>query len=257
MLNYPNVKREEVGLWPRDDELDGKIPNIKGIFWQGSDWFNQLTNINKEIEAIRKLELVVCLDATITPSGLWADVLLPIATHFERHDVALPWYKGHYYIHRPKVIEPLGESKTDFQVFTELAYRLEALAPDDTKLKDFGRRYNPRATRDYFRNEVADRVDETYLTAWWKKVQDHQGVTMSWADFKKHGIYKFTFKQPLVAFRDQIDATVAIEYTRLAQWKFDPAVAPVDSPDLASSRGVIDALNREMVTLMAIVSAEP
>ncbi|PRC47197.1 chorismate mutase, partial [Mycobacterium sp. ITM-2017-0098] len=53
------------------------------------------------------------------------------------------------------------------------------------------------------------------------------------------------------AFRDQIDATVAIEYTRLAQWKFDPAVAPTDAPDLASSRGVIDALNREMVTLMA------
>lgn len=53
------------------------------------------------------------------------------------------------------------------------------------------------------------------------------------------------------AFRDQIDATVAIEYTRLAQWKFDPAVAPVDAPDLASSREIIDALNREMVTLMA------
>jgi anaerobic dimethyl sulfoxide reductase subunit A len=110
VLNYPNVKREEIGCWPRDDELDG-VPNIKGIFWQGSDWFNQLTNINKEIEAIKKLELVVCMDSTITPSGLWADVLLPIATHFERHDVALPWYKGHYYIHRPKVIEPLGESR--------------------------------------------------------------------------------------------------------------------------------------------------
>ncbi|MGP4054935.1 chorismate mutase [Mycobacterium sp. 4D054] len=53
------------------------------------------------------------------------------------------------------------------------------------------------------------------------------------------------------AFRDQIDATVAIEYTRLAQWKFDRAAAPVDAPDLASSRGIIDALNREMVTLMA------
>ncbi|HMW53673.1 MAG TPA: molybdopterin-dependent oxidoreductase, partial [Rhodocyclaceae bacterium] len=106
VLNYPNVKREEVGLWPRDDELDGKIPNIKAIWWHGSDWFNQLTNINKEIEAVKKLELVVCADSTITPSGLWADVLLPIATHFERHDVALPWYKGHYYIHRPKTIEP-------------------------------------------------------------------------------------------------------------------------------------------------------
>ncbi|KWX57278.1 chorismate mutase [Mycobacterium sp. NAZ190054] len=53
------------------------------------------------------------------------------------------------------------------------------------------------------------------------------------------------------AFRDQIDATVAIEYSRLAQWKFDPAAAPADAPDLASSRGIIDALNREMVTRMA------
>ncbi len=121
VLNYPNVKREEIGLWPRQDSTDGEIPNIKGIFWQGSDWFNQLTNINKEIEAMEKMELVVCMDSTITPSGLYADVLLPIATHFERHDAALPWYKGHYYIHRPKVIQPMGESKTDFQVFTELA----------------------------------------------------------------------------------------------------------------------------------------
>ena len=23
VLNYPNVKREEIGCWPRDDELDG------------------------------------------------------------------------------------------------------------------------------------------------------------------------------------------------------------------------------------------
>ncbi len=165
VLNYPNVKREEIGCWPRNDELDGKIPNIKGIFWQGSDWFNQLTNINKEIQAIEKLELVVCMDSTITPSGIWADVLLPVATHFERHDVALPWYKGHYYIHRPKVIEPLGESKTDFQIFTELAYRLEALDP--TRLKDLGKRYNPRADRTYFDNP--DAVDEAYLTDWWKK----------------------------------------------------------------------------------------
>ena len=109
VLNYPNVTREEAGLWPRNDALDGVIPNIRGIFWQGSDWLNQLTHINKQIEAIRKLDsygegesLLVCMDSTITPTGIWADYLLPIATHFERHDVALPWYKGHYYIHRPR-----------------------------------------------------------------------------------------------------------------------------------------------------------
>jgi len=200
VLNYPNVKREEIGLWPRDDKLDGTIPNIKGIFWHGSDWFNQLTNINKEIQAIEKLELVVCLDATITPSGLWADYLLPIATHFERHDAALPWHKGHYYIHRPKVIEPLGESKTDFQVFTELCYRLEALDPN---LKGLAKRYNPRADRGYFQNP--DAVDEAYMKAWWEgKVQRNQGVKMSWEEFKRRGVYKFILKEPLVAFRDQI-----------------------------------------------------
>ena len=200
VLNYPNVKREEIGCWPRSDNLDGVIPNIRGIFWQGSDWINQLTNINKEIQAIRKLEaegdkesLFVCMDSTITPTGIWADYLLPIATHFERHDVALPWYKGHYYIHRPRVIQPMGESKTDFQVFTELAYRL-----------GFGPAYNPRASREYFLND--DAVDEAYLEHWWKeRVMHHQGVTMSWEDFKKHGVYKFILDKPHVAFRDQIE----------------------------------------------------
>ncbi len=207
VLNYPNLKREEIGLWPREDALDGKIPNIKGIFWQGSDWFNQLTNINKEILAIEKLELVVCLDSTITPSGIWADVLLPVSTHFERHDVALPWYKGHYYIHRPKVIEPLGESRTDFQILTELAYRLEVLEPG---LKNFGKRYNPRADRNYFDNP--DAVDEAYLQAWWKgSVQPNQKVTMTWEAFKKHGVYKFILDEPHVAFREQIEKGVPFE----------------------------------------------
>jgi len=193
VLNYPNVKREEIGLWPRSDMTDGQIPNVRGIFWQGSDWFNQLTNINKEIEAIKKLDLVVCMDSTITPSGLWADVLFPIATHFERHDVALPWYKGHYYIHRPKVIEPLGESKTDFQVFTELAYRL-----------GFGQRYNPRASRDYFHHN--DRVDEEYLDSWWNnQVIPHQHVEISWEEFKKRGVYKFKLSRPHVAFQDNVE----------------------------------------------------
>jgi anaerobic dimethyl sulfoxide reductase subunit A len=201
VLNYPNVRREEAGLWPRDDHLDGVIPNIKAIFWHGSDWFNQLTNINREIEAIQKLELVVCMDSTITPSGLYADVLLPVATHFERHDVALPWYKGHYYIHRPKVIAPLGESKTDFQIFTELAYRIGDLNPQG--YGSFGRLYNPKATREYFLND--DAVDETYLREWWQnRVMPNQGVTMSWEDFKHHGIYKFKLDKPYVAFEKQI-----------------------------------------------------
>ena len=221
VLNYPHVKREEIGLYPRQDQLDGTIPNIRGIFWQGSDWFNQLTNINKEIQAIKKLDLVVCMDSTITPSGLWADVLLPVATHFERHDVALPWYKGHYYIHRPKVIEPMGESKTDFQIFTELAYRISPV---------LGKAYNPKADRSYF--EHNDAVDEAYLKDWWEhKVMAHQHVDMPWEEFKRRGVYKFKLPEPHVAFREQIEQgkrfptpsgkieILSTELARITDWK--------------------------------------
>jgi len=176
VLNYPNVKREEIGLWPRQDDTDG--------------------HINKEIRAIKKLELVVCMDSTITPSGIWADILLPVATHFERHDTALPWYKGHYYIHRPKVIEPMGESKTDLQIFTELAYRIGGNV--------FGQAFNPKANREYFK--VNDNVDEAYLREWWEgKVMAHQHVDMSWDEFKTRGVYKFKLARPHVAFQDQIE----------------------------------------------------
>ncbi|HPE60439.1 MAG TPA: molybdopterin-dependent oxidoreductase [Thiolinea sp.] len=199
VLNYPNVKREEIGLWPGGRAGDGVIPNIRGIFWQGSDWFNQLTNINKEIQAINKLDLVVCNDSTITPSGLYADVLLPVATHFERHDVALPWYKGHYYIHRPRVIMPMGESKSDFQIYTELAWRLGG--------EQFGRTYNPKANRDYFLDDTA--VDEAYLREWWEtKVMPHQHVDMPWEEFKQRGIYKFKLDRPHVAFQDNVEKGV-------------------------------------------------
>ncbi|MDJ0893324.1 MAG: molybdopterin-dependent oxidoreductase [Gammaproteobacteria bacterium] len=202
VLNYPNVKREEIGCWPRQDATDGQIPNIKGIFWHGSDWFNQLTNINKEIQAIKKLDLVVCMDSTITPSGIWADVLLPVATHFERHDVALPWYKGHYYIHRPKVIQPIGDSKTDFQIFTELAYRIGGDV--------FGKAYNPKATREYFQHD--DAVDDAYLREWWNdKVMAHQHVDMSWEEFKQRGVYKFHLDKPHVAFRGQIEMGIPFQ----------------------------------------------
>ena len=53
-------------------------------------------------------------------------------------------------------------------------------------------------------------------------------------------------------FTDQIDATEAIEYTRFAQWKLDPASSPAVAPDLAASRATIDRLNGEMVEQVAL-----
>jgi len=48
-------------------------------------------------------------------------------------------------------------------------------------------------------------------------------------------------------FGDQINATEAIEYSRFANWKLNPAGAPADSPELSASRSTIDALNQTML----------
>ena len=53
-------------------------------------------------------------------------------------------------------------------------------------------------------------------------------------------------------FTDQIDATEAIESTRIAQWKLDPGSAPSVAPDLSASRAIIDRLNAEMVEQVAM-----
>ncbi|AGB23679.1 chorismate mutase, putative [Mycobacterium sp. JS623] len=52
-------------------------------------------------------------------------------------------------------------------------------------------------------------------------------------------------------FTDQVHATEALEYSRFAQWKLDPASAPGFAPDLGSSRATIDRLNTEMVDQIA------
>jgi chorismate mutase len=52
-------------------------------------------------------------------------------------------------------------------------------------------------------------------------------------------------------FRDQIDATVGVEYGHFSAWKLDPAGAPTTAPNLSDSRSAIDGYNRTMVNEIA------
>jgi chorismate mutase len=59
--------------------------------------------------------------------------------------------------------------------------------------------------------------------------------------------------QVTAIFTDQINATEAIEYSRFAQWKLDPASASTSAPDLSASRASIDRLNKLMVEQLSAV----
>lgn len=54
-----------------------------------------------------------------------------------------------------------------------------------------------------------------------------------------------------LVFTDQINATEAVQYSRFAGWKFEPATAPTVAPDLSASRALIDGLNHRMVDQIA------
>ena len=74
------------------------------------------------LSALKKLDFILWTDITMTPSNEWADIILPLSTPFERDWVHDGFDKGIFA--GQAVIEPVGESKSDFDVFRELCHRM-------------------------------------------------------------------------------------------------------------------------------------
>ncbi|MEM1994306.1 MAG: molybdopterin-dependent oxidoreductase, partial [Nitrososphaerales archaeon] len=104
--------------WDRGDYV---FPDIKAIYWAGFNQLNQQADLNKFIEALKKPEFIVVNEIFLTPTAKFADIVLPAAHQFERNDF-LCFYK--YLIFMKKAVEPLGEAKSDYEIFTLLAEKL-------------------------------------------------------------------------------------------------------------------------------------
>jgi DmsA/YnfE family anaerobic dimethyl sulfoxide reductase A subunit len=110
------ILRGKAGGYPSD---------IKMVYSAYGNLLNQISNLNKNIEAYKKLEFVVVQDHFLTPTARFADILLPAASAFERNDIHLPWsMAGHYALYMQKAIEPMGECRTDYEICADLARRL-------------------------------------------------------------------------------------------------------------------------------------
>jgi anaerobic dimethyl sulfoxide reductase subunit A len=88
---------------------------------------NQHANVNRSAAILKdetKVEFIVIQDNFLTPTARFADVVLPACTQFETWGVEDGWKYGDEVILQPKLVEPLGESKSDYRICTELADRL-------------------------------------------------------------------------------------------------------------------------------------
>ena len=115
-----------------DGEDEGRPSEIKMVLSVAGNRLNQCGDIHKGIRALNRAEYVVVLDQFLTPTARYADLVLPVTTQFEQEDVQLSQGKHPYLFHSGKVMEPLGEARTDLEILRELARRmgLDTFAPD-------------------------------------------------------------------------------------------------------------------------------
>jgi anaerobic selenocysteine-containing dehydrogenase len=88
---------------------------------------NQHADVNRTAKILRdqkKVEFIAVQDNFLTPTARFADIVLPACTQFETWGVEDGWKYGDEVILQPKLVEPLGESKSDYQICAELAEKL-------------------------------------------------------------------------------------------------------------------------------------
>jgi len=101
--------------------LDADPYPVRGLIVSGSSLITSWPDPDLWRKTLAALDLLVVVNRFPTADAKFADMILPAATPFET------WS---YYFHdgwvqlRSKVIEPLGESRSDYHIFTELARRL-------------------------------------------------------------------------------------------------------------------------------------
>jgi anaerobic dimethyl sulfoxide reductase subunit A len=88
---------------------------------------NQHADVNRSAAILKdesRVEFLVVQDNFLTPTAKFADIVLPACSQFETWGVEDGWKYGDEVILQPKVVEPLGESKSDYRICTDLAERL-------------------------------------------------------------------------------------------------------------------------------------
>jgi anaerobic dimethyl sulfoxide reductase subunit A len=107
------------------DRLDNDIKLIYAV--ASNILINQHANVNRSAKILQdesRVEFIVVQDQFMTPSAKFADVILPACTQFETWGVEDGWKYGDEVILMPQLVEPLGQTKSDYRICAEIAERL-------------------------------------------------------------------------------------------------------------------------------------
>ena len=101
-----------------DSVLTGKPYTVRSIIAPGTQPTVITRGTPHVIEALEKLDFFVVIDVMETASMPWADIVIPVATMYEcDHPFE---FSGSWLMARNKVVEPLGDYKSDYQFWLDL-----------------------------------------------------------------------------------------------------------------------------------------
>ncbi|MFC1822427.1 molybdopterin-dependent oxidoreductase [Thermodesulfobacteriota bacterium] len=167
-----------------DAILEGKAggfpSDIKMVWVNCANTLNQLPNTNKGVKAFKTLDFILVTEQFMTPTAKYADILLPAKTHFERNSI----YGGGpsmrpVMFYAKKAIEPMGESKSDFEICCELAPRL--------------------GIEDY-----SDKTEEEWLRYQINKPAMKKHIP-NYDDFKAQGVYKLPPPEQVPTYESKME----------------------------------------------------
>jgi len=107
--------------------LHDKPYPIRALWMAKHNLINQDPNFNKVTQQLLpRLEFIVTADMFMTTSARYADIVLPVCSFYEFDDMVPPMGEGsHNYLQlQRKVIEPLYESKSDFDIAAALGKKM-------------------------------------------------------------------------------------------------------------------------------------
>ncbi|MBV8090178.1 MAG: molybdopterin-dependent oxidoreductase [Alphaproteobacteria bacterium] len=104
-------------------DYDGKTanyPDIRLVYWAGGNPFHHHQDLNRLRRAWRHPETIIIHGPWWTATARHADIVLPATTPLERNDLGgSP--RDRFVITMHKAIEPVGNSRNDFDIFRDLS----------------------------------------------------------------------------------------------------------------------------------------
>lgn len=118
-------------LW-ENKTWDGEHLEPRVFYCYCCDVLSNMSNRNRNLELVDKMEMFIVADPFMTDTARYADYVLPCSFWFEQEDMNLTAQFSHPYgVYNEKAIEPLFESKPDFEIFNLL---FDALDLEDCKV---------------------------------------------------------------------------------------------------------------------------